>query len=236
LAFRFLSGFGPRYGDPVIIRALVFDFDGLILETEMPSLQSWAEIYKEHGHDIPMDLWHSYIGSDRGFEPIEHLAALVGEGLDKVATQARRDQRKTELIAALDVIEGVRDYLDEARGLGLRLAVASSSSRTWVLGHLERLGLTAYWDVVRTRDDVERTKPAPDLYLSVTSALGVAPAEALALEDSPNGIAAAKSAGLRCVAVPNALTASMDLSAADLRLESLAKTSLDVLLAALSRD
>jgi HAD superfamily hydrolase (TIGR01509 family) len=221
---------------PMSIRALVFDFDGLILETEMPSLQSWAEIYKEYGHELPMAEWHSYIGSDRGFEPIEHLAALVGEGLDKIATQARRDRRKTELIAALDVIEGVRDYTADAQRLGLRLAIASSSSRAWVLGHLVRLGLDACWDVVRTRDDVERTKPAPDLYLSVTNALGIAPGEAVALEDSPNGIAAAKAAGLLCVAVPNALTADMDLSGADLRLRSLAASSLDAVLAALSRD
>src|SRR2546427_134864 len=107
----------------------------------MPALQSWSEIYKEHGHEIPMDLWHGYIGSDRGFEPLEHLDAL-----------------------------------------------------------------------------------------------GIAPHEALALEDSPNGIAAAKGAGLRCVAVPNPLTAGMDLSGADLRIGSLAATPLESVLAVLARD
>src|SRR2546428_4702781 len=142
-----------------------------------------------------MDRWHDYLGSDRGFSPADHLAALVGEGLDVAATQKRRDARKTELILALDVMDGVRDYIDEAHQLDLRLGIASSSSRAWVLGHLERLGIRAHWDAVLTRDDVERTKPAPDLYRAVTGALGVAPARALALEDSPNGIAAAKAAG-----------------------------------------
>lgn len=219
-----------------MIRALVFDFDGLILETEAPSFQSWAEIYREQGHELPMDRWHAYIGSDTGFDPAGHLAALVGEGFDLEATQARRDARKTELIAALDVMVGVRDYVADAKRMGLRLGVASSSSRRWVLGHLERLRLHADWDAVRTRDDVTRTKPAPDLYLATVEALGVAAHEAVAFEDSKNGITAAKDAGLLCVAVPNALTAGMDLSRADFRLGSLADTTLAELLAVLARD
>ena len=181
-----------------------------------------------------MDRWHGYIGSDTGFDPAGHLAALVGEGFDRAAMQARRDARKAELVAALDVMAGVRDYLVEAKRLGLRLAVASSSSRAWVLGHLERLGIATHWDAVRTRDDVARTKPAPDLYLATLDALGVAAHETVAFEDSMNGIAAAKDAGLLCVAVPNALTADMDLSRADLRLRSLAETPLERLLAVLS--
>ena len=140
-----------------MIRALVFDFDGLILETETPAHQSWAEIYREHGHELPMDRWYDYIGSDTGFDPVGHLAALVGEGFDASATKARRDLRKTELIAALDVMAGVRDYIAEAKRLRLRLAVASSSSRAWVLGHLERLELHPQWDVIRTREDVARS-------------------------------------------------------------------------------
>jgi HAD superfamily hydrolase (TIGR01509 family) len=219
----------------VTFRALVFDFDGLILETEGPSLDSWIEIYREHGFEVPMDKWHGYLGSDRGFEPVDYLAALVGEGLDKAATQKRRDARKTELIEALDLMEGVRDYIADGRRLGFKLAVASSSSRAWVVGHLERLRIHAFWDAVLTRDDVARTKPAPDLYLAATKALDVHPSQAIALEDSPNGIAAAKDAGLRCVAVPNALTRDLDVSRADLRLASLAEMPLERLLDVLSR-
>ena len=218
-----------------MIRALVFDFDGLILETETPAYETWADIYREHGHELPLDRWFDYIGREGGFfDAADHLAALVGEGFDREAARARRDARKTELIAALDVMVGVREYVRDAKRLGLRLAVASSSSRAWVLGHLERLGIGAEWDAVRTREDVARTKPAPDLYLAAVRALGVAPHEAVAFEDSVNGIAAAKAAGLLCVAVPNALTAAMDLSRADLRLGSLAETPLERLLAVLS--
>ena len=218
-----------------MIRALVFDFDGLILETETPAYETWADIYREHGHELPLDRWFDYIGREGGFfDAADHLAALVGEGFDREAARARRDARKTELIAALDVMVGVREYVRDAKRLGLRLAVASSSSRAWVLGHLERLGIGAEWDAVRTREDVARTKPAPDLYLAAVRALGVAPHEAVAFEDSVNGIAAAKAAGLLCVAVPNALTAGMDLSQADVRLGSLAETPLERLLAVLS--
>lgn len=218
-----------------MIRALVFDFDGLILETETPSYETWAEIYREHGHELPLDRWFDYIGREGGyFDAADHLAALVGEGFDRDAARKRRDARKTELIAALDVMVGVREYVADGKRMGLRLGVASSSSRAWVLGHLERLRLHADWDAVRTRDDVARTKPAPDLYLAVVEALGVRPRDAVAFEDSKNGIAAAKEAGLRCVAVPNALTASMDLSRADLRLATLAQTPLEELLALLS--
>ena len=217
-----------------MIRALVFDFDGLILETETPAYESWAEIFRELGHELPLDRWHDYIGSDTGFDPAGHLAALVGEGFDRDATQRRRDARKNELVEALEVMVGVHDYIADARRLGLHLAIASSSSRAWVLGHLQRLGIEAHWDVVRCREDVARTKPAPDLYLAAVDALGVAPREAVAFEDSVNGVAAAKGAGLLCVAVPNALTAGMDLSQADLRLASLAETPLEQLLAVLS--
>ena len=219
---------------PEPILAVVFDFDGLILETEGPAFQTWADIYKEYGHVLPVDQWHGSIGTDRGFEPVDYLAALVGEGLDRLATQKRRDARKDELIASLDVMAGVRDYIADARRLGLKLAIASSASRRWVVGHVERLGIHAHWDAVLTRDDVERSKPSPDLYVAATSALGVAPGRAVALEDSPHGIAAAKDAGLLCVAVPNALTRDLDLSRADVRVSSLAEIPLERLLAILS--
>ena len=216
------------------IEALVFDFDGLILETEGPAFDTWAEIYREHGHVLPLEQWHLSIGTDRGFEPVDYLGALVGDGLDRVATQKRRDARKDELIAALDVMAGVREYIDDARRLGLKMAIASSASRRWVVGHIERLGIHAHWDAVLTRDDVARSKPSPDLYVAATKALDVAPEHAVALEDSPHGIAAAKDAGLRAVAVPNALTKDLDLSRADVRVSSLAEMPLAKLLAILS--
>lgn len=215
-------------------RALVFDFDGLLLETEGPSYQAWHELYTEHGHEMPRERWLEYIGREGGwFDALAHLAELVGAGFDRDAVAARREARKTELIEALDLMPGVRDRIAEAKARGMKVGVASSSTIRWVGGHLDRLAFRDVFDTVTCREDGMRAKPAPDLYLAAVRALGVAPAEAIAIEDSRNGVTAAKAAGLRCVAVPHELTIEQDLTAADLRLGSLAEMTLDALLARL---
>ena len=213
------------------IKALVFDFDGLILETETPAYRSWAEMYREHGHELPRDRWMEYIGREAGwFDALTHLESLVPAPFDRDAVRTRRDNRRAELLADLDVMAGIRDYIAEGRRLGLRLAIASSSPTSYVRTHLERVALNDVWDAVVCREDAARAKPAPDLYLRAVELLGVASDEALALEDSPNGIAAAKGAGLWVVAVPNALTAKEDLSLADCRVSTCAELSLVELL------
>lgn len=213
------------------IKALVFDFDGLILETETPAFRSWAEIYREHGHELPRERWLDYIGREAGwFDALAHLESLVAAPFDRDAVRRRREDRRAELLAELDVMAGIRDYIAEGRRLGLRLAIASSSPTNYVRAHLARIDLSDVWDAVVCREDAPRAKPAPDLYLRAVELVGVAPDEALALEDSPNGIAAAKSAGLWVVAVPNELTASGDLSRADCRVATCAELSLVELL------
>jgi len=214
------------------IKALVFDFDGLILETETPAYETWSEIYREHGHELPRERWVENIGASTWpFDALEHLASLVTTPFDRAAVKARREGRKTEILAALETMAGVRDYLRDARRLGLKVGVASSASEAYVCGHLERLAVREEIDAVVCREQVARGKPFPDLYLRAVEDLGVAAGEAVAFEDSPNGIAAAKAAGMRCVAVPNAITATLDLSGADLRLDSLGTASLEELLA-----
>ena len=211
-------------------RALVFDFDGLILETERPDYQSWREVYQAHGQDLSMDVWGDVIGRGASyFDPYRDLVTRLGHDLDREAVLTRRQVRHRELIAELEILPGVREAVVEANRLGLRLGVASSSSRAWVTGHLERLGLAGF-DCVRCRDDVAHAKPDPELYLAACACLRVEPRDAVALEDSANGIAAAKAAGLRCVAIPNGMTAGLDLSAADLRIDSLAAVPLAELL------
>jgi HAD superfamily hydrolase (TIGR01509 family) len=134
--------------------------------------------------------------------------------------------RNREIVAALDLEDSVLERLNEAQELGLRLGVASSSSRQWVEGHLERLGVLDRFHAIATRDDVERRKPEPDLYRRVLDLLGVSPDTTIAIEDSPNGVTAAKAAGLFCVAVPNDLTRNMGLHHADLLVDSLRELSL----------
>jgi len=221
----------------VVIGALVFDFDGLILETETPAYQAWVETYREFGHELPKALWLDYIGREGGwFDAFAYLEGLVGSGLDRTAVEGRRDARKTELVLAVTESVGLRALLADARARGLRLGVCSSSTPKWVLGHLDRIGLRELFDHVQCRDRPDlRAKPAPDLYRAACAGLGVRPERSIAFEDSRNGMLAAQAAGMRCVVVPNELTVAMDLDGADHRFESLAQVSLDALLRRSSR-
>jgi beta-phosphoglucomutase-like phosphatase (HAD superfamily) len=206
-----------------VVEALIFDFDGLIIDTEVPVYRAWSEVYEQHGERLSLDFWATIIGYgiDR-FDPMADLESRIGRPLDRDEVQAARRLRQVQLTMALEILPGVLDWRRDAVALGVRLGVASSSDRAWVAGHLERLGLDG-WDCVRTGDDVAATKPSPDLYLSALECLGVAPGAAMAVEDSGVGVLAAKAAGLYCVAVPSALTASHDFGAADLVLRSLAE-------------
>jgi HAD superfamily hydrolase (TIGR01509 family) len=222
-------------GSPVI-RALVFDFDGLILDTEIPVLESWRKVYADYGVVLPMDTWMETIGTaDHDFDPFAHLQELVGRKLDREPIHLARIAHRDAILHAQETLPGVRDYIRDARRLGLGLAVASSSSRRWVEGHLERLGIHEHWDAVRTSDDVARTKPDPELYLAAVDALGVEPGAAVAFEDSQNGLLAARAAGLWCVAVPAELTMGMDFSQADIVLGSMSQVPLEELLRRLRR-
>ena len=213
-----------------MIRALVFDFDGLILDTEEPVYRSWLEVYEAHGEELPFERWVQIVGSTTtGFHPQHYLEERLGRSLPKEVLD-RRIGRRTELVLANKLLPGVVEHLDAARALGLKLGVASSSTREWVTGHLARLGILERFECVRCRDDVTNVKPEADLYLAVLECLGVGASEAIAIEDSPNGITAAKRAGMRCVAVPNSITACLDLGQADVLLGSLAEVTLAELL------
>jgi len=214
-----------------VIRAIVFDFDGLILDTEEPVYRSWLEVYQAHGEELPFERWVQIVGSTTsGFHPQHHLEERLGRPLPQEVLD-RRIGRRTEMILANAVLPGVVQHLDAARELALRLGCASSSTQEWVRGHLARLGILERFDCIKCRDDVAHAKPEPDLYIAVLDCLGgLAADEAIAIEDSPNGVAAAKRAGLRCVAIPNSITARLDLSQADLVLNSLADVSMAELL------
>jgi beta-phosphoglucomutase-like phosphatase (HAD superfamily) len=209
-----------------VVRAVVFDFDGLIVDTETPIYTAWSEVYRDHGQELTVAGWATCIGHGPGFfDPILDLEGRLGRALDRDTLQAGRRRRELELVAETTTQPGVREWHREALARGMKLGVASSSSLEWVAGHLERIGLDG-WACIRCGDQVARRKPAPDVYLAVVECLGVAPDEALAVEDSGPGTQAARAAGMRCVAVPSAMTASHDFSAADLCVPSLADVSL----------
>jgi HAD superfamily hydrolase (TIGR01509 family) len=216
-----------------MIQALIFDFDGLILDTEVPDFASWQEVYDTFGCSLPFDDWAACIGTHSGaFDVYSCLERQLGREIDREAVRAQRRLRYREMVAAQAVLPGVEAYLADAARLGLKLAVASSSDRAWVTGHLTRLGLMERFQCVRCAEDVRQIKPDPELYRAALAALGLEPHQAVALEDSPNGVLAAKRAGLFCVAVPNALTRRLALEHADLQVSSLAELPLARLLAA----
>ncbi len=213
------------------IRAVILDFDGLILDTESPVYEAWCQIYLDHGLELPREKWSEGIGTDRaGFDPLAHLRSLVTSPLEESGLQRRRRQIRDRTLESLPPMVGVIDCLDRARERGLGLAVASSSPSEWVRGHLERLRLLHLLDAVVTEDDVSAVKPAPDLYLKALSVLGVGPHESIALEDSPHGVASAVAAGVYCIAVPGPMTADLDFRHANRVLRSLAEVPLDELI------
>lgn len=198
----------------------MLDFDGLVVDTETPIYEEWRAVYRERGHDLGLDLWQHALGTKGGFDPCAHLASLVGPELDCEALRRDVWRRNVARCAAQPLLPGVRSLLEEARSLAVKAAVASSSSRQWVSRWLEHHEIGALLDAVCGREDVARVKPDPELFLLAASRLGAAPERCLVFEDSPNGVLAARRAGMRCVAVPNSLTRGLDLRGPNLVLSS----------------
>src|SRR6267154_1663677 len=202
------------------------DWSSDVCSSDLPVYRSWLEVYQAHGEELPFERWVQIVGSTTtGFHPQHHLEERLGRALPKEVLD-RRIGRRTELVLAQKLLPGVVSQIDQAKAKGLKVGVASSSTAEWVRGHLARLGILEKFDCLRCRDDVANAKPEPDLYIAVLDCLGVTAAEAFAIEDSPNGVMAAKRAGLRCVAIPNSITAKLDLSGADVVLRSLAELTL----------
>ena len=215
------------------IQGLLFDFDGLLVDTETPSRLAYEELYREHGHELPLDKWATLVGTiGADFSPDDHLEELVGRPLDRAVLRKRRRTRELELCELEELRPGIEEYLGEAERRGLAVAIVSSSDTDWIDRHLQRLDRVAGWDaIVAANGDIARAKPQPDLYTEALELLQLEPVEAIAFEDSLNGVRAAKAAGVFVVAVPNSITETFALDEADLILESLEKLPLDELIA-----
>ena len=220
-----------------MIRALIFDFDGLILDTETPDLLAWQSVYRQHGQELSVHTWGQHVGGmgASAFDPVTHLESLLGGSLDRATLRSQAHEQDLALILRQGALPGVRQYLDDARRLGLRLAIASSSPHSWVDGHLTRLRLLDRFAAVICKEAVApgRTKPHPDLFLKALTALHAQADEAIVFEDSPNGVKAARAAGIFVVAVPNPVTAQLTFEGENMRLASLAEIPLGNLLARL---
>jgi HAD superfamily hydrolase (TIGR01509 family) len=221
---RQLTHTNPR--SPRNLRGLVFDFDGLICDTETSAYETARDIYAEHGVELTITQWQSRIGT-HGRHWLADLESAIGPLSDREALAERRRLAHHERLRAELARPGVAEFTARAVDAGLALAVASSSSVQWVSDHLERLGLLDRFSAISTCEDGVPAKPEPVVYRRALEAIGTDARDAAAFEDSPNGIAAAKAAGLFCVAVPNRMTTGLDLSAADMVVESFLEIELD---------
>jgi HAD superfamily hydrolase (TIGR01509 family) len=211
----------------VTIEAVVFDFDGLIVDTESAWYDALAELFQEHGVYLPLEVWAQCVGTSHDlFDPYDYLEELIGKPIDRVAMKKLAASKHSIIMEKRQIRPGVESYLQAAREQGLKIGLASSSERSWVERFLRHYRLIHYFQCIRTADDVAQVKPDPELYLQATAGLGVSPAGAVAFEDSPNGAKAAKAAGLRCVIVPNPITATLRFGDHDLRLNSMADKEL----------
>ena len=217
------------------IRAFLFDFDGLILDTETASRSGWEWLYRRHGHELPQEKWAQVVGTTGVWDPMADLEDLVGAPLKRDSLNELRYAHELSLIEAEELRPGIADYLTAAELHGLKRAIVSSSTRPWIDGHLARLERAVGWHAIVTADhDHERAKPRPTMYLEALDVLHVGADEAVVFEDSPNGVRAAKAAGIFVVAVPNAVTRDYGLDEADLVVGSLADLPPDELLARFS--
>ena len=216
-------------GDNAAKRALIFDFDGLILDTESAEVDIWNDLYAQVGLTFTMDAYINAIGSNspEDFHPAILLADREGE--QRSFEQIRKDFREIAYLRCgqLEAMDGVVDLIKNAKTKGYLLAVGSSAAYSWVHTHLNRLELLNAFDVIVTFDDVENAKPAPDIFLKVLEKLDISAEKALVFEDSQNGVLAAHRANIRVIAVPNPITAILDFSLATAVLPSLANFNPD---------
>lgn len=209
------------------LKALIFDFDGLIVDSESPGYRAWTEVYESHGCTLPFDKYSACIGTIGGFDLHGYLEEQAGRAFDRHELEAACNARWRELVKDQPLLPGVAAIVSAGKARDLKIAVASSSTRRWVTRNLKKFGILDRFDAICTRDDVSAVKPDPALYLLALEKLGVTADEAIAFEDSPNGILAAKGAGIFCVFVPNPLMTSVASHLADRRLSSLEEFDFD---------
>ena len=210
-----------------MIRAFVFDFDGLILDTETPLIDAYAAVHAAHGVAFDRAMFLRSVGhADYAFDPWHGFSPHA----DRAALEIERRAAKDSLILRMPILPGVVALLDAARAAGLHVGLASNSQHAWVDPNLKRLGLFERFDIIACREDAPSPKPEPDLYRLVLNRLGLRGHEAVAFEDSHTGSLAAKRANLWAVVAPNESTAHHDFAHADWQVTTLAEVTLEKLI------
>lgn len=215
------------------LAAVVFDFDGLIIDSEWAIYETACAAFAEHGHDLSVEAWGTIVGLGDDDEEAAWASLCEAMGIDAFdraafsATYAAQDRSNRD---SLPLLPGVEVLVDSLVAEGVPIGVASSSSLEWVDRHLGRLGLAPRFGAVVGADVVGGVgKPAPDVYLRACADLGADPMRSVALEDSAHGVTSAKAAGMVAVVVPGPLTRAHDLSHADLQVASLGDLTVPML-------
>jgi HAD superfamily hydrolase (TIGR01509 family) len=218
------NAFGLHF--PRMIRALIFDFDGLIVDTETPLIDSYADVHATHGVPFDRTLFLRNVGhADYAFDPWHGFSPHA----DRAALELDRRTRKDARLQRQPVLPGIVSLLDAAQAGGVRIGLASNSGHVWVESHLTRVGLLERFEFLACREDAPSPKPEPDLYRLVLNRFGLRGHEAIAFEDSHTGSLAAKRANVWVVAAPNSSTAHHDFTHADLQVTSLAEVTFESL-------
>ncbi len=163
------------------MRALVFDYDGLIVDTEWPEYVAWQKVFEGLGLTLAMEDWMHVVGGPDQLDLRKELEGRLGRPLDWASIDAGRLDHHRILMAEQEILPGVRELMIHASAQGWAIGVASSSSQQWVYGNLRRLGLDSWVETLRTRDNVPRLKPHPDPYLLACEDLGADPSQELRL-------------------------------------------------------
>lgn len=212
-----------------MLGGVVFDFDGLILDTETPEFHAWGSVFSHYGVTLEIHEWAKCVGGGNPpWRVDQHLLELV-PAVDLKLVHKQVHEIRDAILIDLELQPGALAVFDLLEQLNIPFGIASSSRSLWVEGFLANHDLRHKFSVIKTWDMVGAKKPDPRLYLTACEALQIAPEKSIAFEDSPNGILAAKRAGMTAVAVPNSVTKNFDLSQADVQLATLEEVNEELL-------
>lgn len=207
-------------------QAVLFDFDGVILDSEEPVYRSWERVFKREGQVLPPEIYVKCVGSDFAtWSPQTYLEELTGKTYNWPMINAERQVEIESDLANAVAMPGVEKLLEQLKNANKTMAVVSSSTHRWVDGWLDKLELSSFFSTTVCRGDVPKIKPAPDLYQEAARQTQTQPKDCIVIEDSRNGILAAQAAGMKVITVPNSLTKLLDLSNAEWQIESLSDLS-----------
>lgn len=217
------------------LQAVIFDFDGLLADTEQPEFEAWQRIYETLGHKLTHEVWARAVGYASVFDPKADLEERTGRQLDWTALDEQRRQEKERLMEQLSALPGAAELVEWFSEQGVPIGCASNSHRQWVERGLNRIGLQSYFRVIIGLGDSEAPKPDPAPYRAVLKALNAEAARSLAFEDSGPGLHSSTAAGIYTIVVPGPITRHQDLSRASEQLESLEDFRPEVTLPRLAR-